>query len=335
MILLLGVILLACRYVSLEAAEFTSLEGAGLGRMLGCHIDVHSGEARCAPISFTGGAASEDGLEVFGGVQWMAETEVVGHLAADSTYRLNLRIINHDTRLLGSPDSSTVTGVRVFIAVPPTECRQAANDAGGDPCVISPHSWSEGDFVKARNPDGVQGFTGPDQPYWLYAQKLEPGGRSAWREWTFTVPPGASCLYVVLGISAAVPGQEWLTSAQAPRSWTIPPESVRVLYSPERAVRTHRRLNGPYPRNVLSLGFRQDATVEERQAAIDLVEGRVIGGWAGVIYQIVLPDDGTADPLWNAIDRLSALPQVELAQPDIMMQGPTLYEAPEGGTSRP
>ena len=87
-------------------------------------------------------------------------------------------------------------------------------------------------------------------------------------------------------------------------------------------------MSGPYPRNVVMIAFRDEATQEQKQAAIDAIDGEVIGGGWIDYYYVRIQDDGTADPLWKAIDLLEALPQVANAGPDIMgFLGPGLAEA--------
>jgi hypothetical protein len=76
----------------------------------------------------------------------------------------------------------------------------------------------------------------------------------------------------------------------------------------------------PYARNLLLVWFHAGATQPERQAAIDAVDGRLIGGTAltpGGIYSVLIKDDGTTGPLWKAIEKLKALPQILNAHPDL------------------
>lgn len=111
-----------------------------------------------------------------------------------------------------------------------------------------------------------------------------------------------------------------------PEGWLISDDSVAALYSLPRLVLSHPRLSGPYPRSVVMVLFQPSATLEERLAAIELVQGRLVGGM-GNDYLLVIDDDGTADPLWAAIDTLCTLPQVFDANPEIV----TLGLAPAGG----
>jgi hypothetical protein len=129
-----------------------------------------------------------------------------------------------------------------------------------------------------------------------------------------------------LGGSAALP-------EDAPRGWLIPADSVAKLYAFTNAVWTNPRVSGPYPRNIIHLFFHPTATRNQRQSAIEAVEGRVIGG-GGVFYYVLVPTT-TGDALWASIDRLAALPQVSLALPDLLTWGITSHSRrrPDGGVN--
>lgn len=120
-----------------------------------------------------------------------------------------------------------------------------------------------------------------------------------------------------------------------PDTFTISRDSLEVLYSPGHVVYSHRRLAGPYPRALLMVGFHRGATVAERVRGIELSGGRLIGG-GGLFYMIVVEDDGTADPLWQAIDRLRALPYVDYAGPDLSLSfGPAAIPPPPAAPRAP
>jgi hypothetical protein len=105
-----------------------------------------------------------------------------------------------------------------------------------------------------------------------------------------------------------------------PDGWLISADSVATLYSFRNLVLSHPRLSGPYPRAVVLVGFMPTATLEERRTAMERVQGRLVGGM-GLNYVLVIDDDGTADPLWAAVDKLCTLPQVHHASPDIFTLG--------------
>lgn len=112
------------------------------------------------------------------------------------------------------------------------------------------------------------------------------------------------------------------TSARVP-DW--PPDSVpdsvwKAMYAPENMSPPTPEWGAPFPRNLIRLGFRDRATREEKQAAIDAIHGIVVGGapiYRGGAYYVRIQDDGTSRPLFRAIKKLRSMPQVELASPDL------------------
>ncbi|HEY7767954.1 hypothetical protein, partial [Longimicrobium sp.] len=117
---------------------------------------------------------------------------------------------------------------------------------------------------------------------------------------------------------------------QAPSGFLIPDDSVANLYALTRAI-MGPRVSGPYPPDVVLVNFHPWASGEERQSALDYVKGRVIGGgWDA--YYVLVPADGTAAPLWPAVDKLLALPQVSNAGPDVMAYLTPNARIPNEGT---
>lgn len=105
--------------------------------------------------------------------------------------------------------------------------------------------------------------------------------------------------------------------------FTIPADSVDKLYADSAMVYVHPRMSGPYPRNVLLVEFSDTASQEARESAVESISGEVIGG-DGPFYYVLIADDGTATPLWEAIDRLRSLPQVVHAAPETLNSGNTV-----------
>lgn len=75
---------------------------------------------------------------------------------------------------------------------------------------------------------------------------------------------------------------------------------------------------------VLSVEFTVDATQSERQAAVDLVHGTVIGGLnpgGGGRYYVRIDGDGTIETIWQSAHTLNTLHQVALAGPYTVFRG--------------
>ena len=71
-------------------------------------------------------------------------------------------------------------------------------------------------------------------------------------------------------------------------------------------------------RNIVVLQFRKEATQPQRQRAVDLVSGNVIGGYQNTgIYLVQVADPGDGSAIMRAAERLTALPFVSAASPDI------------------
>lgn len=105
-----------------------------------------------------------------------------------------------------------------------------------------------------------------------------------------------------------------------PSEWLIPADSVDALFSRENAVIVHHRTSGPYPRNLVLIAFRNEATPAERGQAVHAVRGSLVGG-NGVYYVVQVDGACGDDPVWCAIDILEKLPQVEESHPFIV-RGP-------------
>lgn len=125
------------------------------------------------------------------------------------------------------------------------------------------------------------------------------------------VPYGPLQLSPAVALPSAVP-------ATPPVGFLIPADSINALYSHPNLIYVHPRSSGPYPRAVVLLSFHKTASQAERQAAVDAVGGRVIGG-DGVFYLVKVEDDPAAAKLWAAIDLLKTLPQVSFAGPDVRL----------------
>ncbi len=264
------------------------------GRYLGtvvCQVDIASGTSRCAP-SGTQPSQGESGPDLYtvGNAMWIIRTGTGSYTPADSTYRLPVRILNINQDYLGTPDGTLVTGIKLFLA-------------------------SAGQNVSPRNHDGRLNLTGPNQAYWNYPEMVPIGQFSQWRELQFKVPGGTG-FTVSFGLFTAVPGEPTI-SATPPDGFLISDDSVAALYAPARQLYVHPRASGPYPPDVVLISFKPSATLEEKQAALDLVGGRVIGGGWGAYYVLVPLDNSAQGAVWTAIDRLVTLPQVLRADPDV------------------
>jgi hypothetical protein len=120
----------------------------------------------------------------------------------------------------------------------------------------------------------------------------------------------------------------------------VPPDSVplavwQALHASTNLAADSLQGGRPYPRNLIYLMFRSTATQAQRQVAVDLVSGTVIGG-ASIgpgerYYLIQIQDNGTSGPLGAAIDTLKTLSQVYLVHAEI--NDSPLFRKPNDGVN--
>ena len=125
-----------------------------------------------------------------------------------------------------------------------------------------------------------------------------------------------------------------------------PPDSIPLavwtaLHSPGNMEEAAPEWSAPFPRNIVVVMFQEQASRDEKQRAVDAIDGVVVGGarlGKGGYYYIRVHDDGTSAPLFRAIRTLKSFPQVESATPELPDISPLGHEsgAPaQGDTSRP
>lgn len=267
-----------------------------------CEVDTSTGSVHCREESSGTGAVSP---ALLGQNQIKMASANGSYDSTSLVYQFDATVQNLLPYPIGTPDGSERTGVKVFFETGPT--------------VSEYHSVGDTGSVTIANADGIQSFNAPNQRYFFYDTILAPQQISAPRQWRYIVPLTVKRFrFTVRAFAFTVPETE--IRMEAPDGWLISPDSVSTLYSFPNTVLSHPRLSGPYPRSLVLVGFQPGATREERQSAINTISGRVIGG-LGQDYVVVIPDSGTADPLWRAVDRIEGLPQVHHASPDIFTQG--------------
>jgi hypothetical protein len=104
----------------------------------------------------------------------------------------------------------------------------------------------------------------------------------------------------------------------------LPPDSVpaalwKQIHAPPNMISTAPQGAAPFPRDIIVVAFRQNATQAERQVPIEAIGGEVIGGEPvdrGGYYYVRIHRDGTAEALFQAIKTLKGFRQVEIASPE-------------------
>jgi hypothetical protein len=136
------------------------------------------------------------------------------------------------------------------------------------------------------------------------------------RTLAIVVPRGVTGFRVALYATGA---NVFTVPAQAPAA--VPLDEVEDSRSPANVVTQDPRFPGRVARNKLWLAFRHDATPDQRQAAVDAVQGVVVGGRRiGTVayYYLRIPanPDSGGGPLEQAIRALAIMPQVQHVMPD-------------------
>lgn len=178
-------------------------------------------------------------------------------------------------------------------------------------------------YLSLTNADSVAGAAGSTlyaARIWKYDHHLSGAGQSStlpanqtsqprWIE--VAVHPGVQTFRIVLHAQASRPGAVVpLTAPYGIPEWVRDPWT----HAPDKIERSSW-ITGVILKNVILMTFELSATQEQRQAAIDLIGGEVIGGLSGAEYLVKVADDGTSAPLRRALDRLNSLPQVGVAIP--------------------
>lgn len=200
----------------------------------------------------------------------------------------------------------------------------------------------DGDSLRGGRPDArwlfdrsLHAASAPEVVASDGATVIPADGTSAARRIGVAVPRGVTAMRVTLYASGA---NVFTVPAEPPDK--VPLDEVEDSRLPDNIVTNDPRIPGRVVRNKLWLLFRDNATPEQRQAAIDLVGGVVIGGRRigtdprGVFtktfsgsanaapgyYYLRIPanPDSGAGPLAAVIRTLALLPQVQHVMPDVV-----------------
>jgi hypothetical protein len=234
-------------------------------------------------------------------------------------FSFDAKVKNQLTEAIGTPNGTTVTGLKVYYETGPS--------------ATSYYSPGDTGTVTVNNADGTGNFTKANQPYHLYNELVVPNDTTDRKRWELRIPRAVKTFAFQVRVFTARPSEVPVPSS--PPTAFISPSLVATLYADSNLVYSHPRGSGRYPRNVVQVAFRVDASPEERQAAIDAIKGEVVGGVrvgdSDGYYYIRIPLNGTAAPVWQAVDVLNGLPQVEYAAPDFDDMG-SLYQRPNDGS---
>lgn len=255
-------------------------------------------------------------------------------------------------------------GVRPVVAGQPTFDAQglvlripiAIRNGGPDPLEDPARVWSRADLLNVLETEGViegtatplvfvnADSTGVDpattaiRSDWRYDARLpqrngtaflDPDSNSATGWIEVAVHAAVKSFQVVFHAKAAIP------PVNVPE--TIPDSVPEAVYAAANVESASDLMSGRFLRNVAVVMFREDATQAQKETAVRLVQGEVVGGYrypeGDGHYYVRIPDDGTAGPLLAALDRLEGLPQVEGVGPAFIFKPRELlaYMRPRDG----
>lgn len=138
---------------------------------LSCTANLEEQTLACAALDDTESFPGPS-LDIVGGqgVYVQLTSSDVSYDDEAEVFYADVTVQNLMSRRLGTPDGSTVTGVRVFFH-------------------SGPNVTSGSGTVTVRNPDGSGSFTNANQPYHEYAEMLGTDETTAPKTWEWDVPP--------------------------------------------------------------------------------------------------------------------------------------------------
>ncbi len=291
--------LLACRDIERPAdhppgsAPAREQEGPPVVLAITCTLDGARNSVSCSvPLSVPAGVSAS---VIYGSVPGYAQFYPY-NLVKDTvaqTWQFTAYVQNLLKQSIGTLNGTTVTGVKVFIT--------------------DFHATAGTGTVSVANADGTGNFTAPNQPYFNYNQIVTAAGYTSNKLWKFNVPKTVTAVSMSILISTDFPAEQTVTST--------PPVAIPDW------VQADTNLGGPtagsvigvkYFKRVIRIFFKPSATLADRQLAVALVNGSVVGGWraldgAGGFYVVQVPDDGTGSGVMSASTALQNLPQVAAA----------------------
>jgi len=212
---------------------------------------------------------------------------------------------------IGTLNGTTVTGSKIYVTA------ISATQGTGTVSII--------------NPDGIGNLTAPNQPYFNYNQIVAAGANSLAKLWKVSVPNTVTAVNMDILMSTDFPAEQTVT--------LLAPDTIPAwVHSDTNHASPTDSNSGNFSKNIVVITFRPTATLADRQLAVAMVNGVVVGGHSTSdgkygYYYVKVADDGSGSGIIAAVKALTALPQVQLANFDILLG--ELYLRPyDGGDYR-
>lgn len=198
---------------------------------------------------------------------------------------------------IGTLDGTSVTGSAIFVTV------IRVTEGTGAVSVI--------------NADGVAPVTAPNQPYFAYDQIVASGAHSTAKRWELRVPNTVTTVRLDVLVTTDFPAEQNVA--------LLPPDTVPSwVHADTNVAPPTDSSRGHFAKRIVIVAFRPTATLADRQLAIALVNGVVVGGMHspdGSIgtYYVKVPDDASEHGVFAAMRALDALPQVQFAALEVYL----------------
>ena len=258
---------------------------------LTCTLVRGASTVTCAPATPPGAAGV--GANVMLGATGTYATLVPSKLVEDTvrqTWSFDAFVHNSLHQSIGTLNDTTVTGSKIFVT--------ALHVTQGTGTVI------------VINPDGLGNFSAPDQAYFTYNQIVPAGANSNAKRWKVSVPSTVTAVSMDILVTTDFPAERTVT--------LVPPDTIPAWV---RADTNIGPTDGSHPRflkRIVEVRFRPTATLADRQLAVALVNGVVVGGSHASdgslgVYYVKVADNGSGDGILAAAQTLTHLPQVQFA----------------------
>lgn len=260
---------------------------------LTCTLLRSSSRISCAPATARVAAANASGTA---GTTGTYAQFVPFNLVKDTVKQIwsfDAFVKNLLQQSIGTLNGTTVTGSKVFVT------NICAAHGSGTVSIISA--------------DGVGNATAPNQPYLSYDQIVRAGTNSRTKVWKVSVPKTVTAVNMDILVTTDFPAEQTVT--------LLPPDTIPAWVHSD----TNFTANGPrFTKRIVKVAFRPTATLADRQLAVALVNGVVVGGrhtrdGSSGVYYVKVTDDGSGSGILAASTTLTALPQVQFAIFEVLL----------------
>jgi hypothetical protein len=241
-------------------------------------------------------AALRPADQAIGGAQGTYVTFVAGSYAFDTItniFSFGATLQNNLREPLGTPDGTTVTGVKIFL--------------------LDLYASSGSGSVSVANADGTGNFTAPNQPYFLYNQIVSPQQVSMSRTWEIAVAPTVNDFSFDVESYAGFPAESSVPASA--------PDSVPAsVYADSNMTRNAALSTYEFLDNSVVVLFQSSASQADRALAVAKAGATVVGGlpWGtDGYYFLQVADDAAGDSVFGRVQTLDSLSQVGAAIPNM------------------